>query len=252
MIYITGDCNGDFSRFSLTNFPMQKQMTKNDFVIICGNFGYWDHSDLQEKNLEWLSKRNFTTLFIDGCQENFDMLNEIPETKKFGGKVHEVAPSVYHLCRGYIFSINGKKIFTFGGSQSNDIKDGIIGKDSVELIPNWMEEVEKYKKENKTKYRVNHLSWWKEELPNPVEKTRGINNFSKARNKVDYIITHDCPATLLKKYCGNKIAPSDMNKYLEIFYLKGNYQKWFFGKYGKDIRLTEKDIMVTKKIIKIV
>ena len=47
MIYITGDCHKDFSRFTLENFPEQKQMTKDDYVIICGDFGgvWWDRKD---------------------------------------------------------------------------------------------------------------------------------------------------------------------------------------------------------------
>ena len=32
---------------SLENFPEQKEMTKADFVIICGDFGFWDESGEQ-------------------------------------------------------------------------------------------------------------------------------------------------------------------------------------------------------------
>lgn len=38
MIYITGDCHGDFERFHKRIFPEQAEMTKNDYVIICGDF----------------------------------------------------------------------------------------------------------------------------------------------------------------------------------------------------------------------
>ena len=38
MIYITGDCHADFSRFLIEKFPVQKEMTKDDYVIICGDF----------------------------------------------------------------------------------------------------------------------------------------------------------------------------------------------------------------------
>ena len=39
MIYITGDCHNNFERFNTRNFPEQKEMTKDDYVIICGDFG---------------------------------------------------------------------------------------------------------------------------------------------------------------------------------------------------------------------
>lgn len=38
MIYITGDCHQIFERFNTSIFPEQKEMTKDDFVIICGDF----------------------------------------------------------------------------------------------------------------------------------------------------------------------------------------------------------------------
>lgn len=46
MIYITGDCHQNFHRFSTTVFPEQKTMTKDDYVIICGDFGsVWNSPD---------------------------------------------------------------------------------------------------------------------------------------------------------------------------------------------------------------
>ena len=43
MIYITGDTHHDFKRFDKEIFPEQKEMTKDDYVIILGDFGgVWD------------------------------------------------------------------------------------------------------------------------------------------------------------------------------------------------------------------
>lgn len=39
MIYITGDCHGNFEKFNKRIFPEQNEMTKEDYVIICGDFG---------------------------------------------------------------------------------------------------------------------------------------------------------------------------------------------------------------------
>ena len=69
-IYITGDTHGDFHRFSADNFPEGKTLTKEDYVIICGDFGgIWDveKSSPQEKYwLDWLDNKPWTTLFCDG------------------------------------------------------------------------------------------------------------------------------------------------------------------------------------------
>ncbi len=53
MIYITGDCHCNFERFNTGNFPEQKEMSKDDYVIICGDFdGVWD-KDASGKEENW-------------------------------------------------------------------------------------------------------------------------------------------------------------------------------------------------------
>jgi len=44
-IYITGDTHGDFQRFGSKYFPQQKEMSREDYVVIAGDFGgLWDGS----------------------------------------------------------------------------------------------------------------------------------------------------------------------------------------------------------------
>ena len=44
MIYLTGDTHSDFTRFSTDKFPIQKEMRKDDYVIIGGDFGgVWNY-----------------------------------------------------------------------------------------------------------------------------------------------------------------------------------------------------------------
>lgn len=38
MIWATGDCHGNFERFKPEYFPEQAEMTKEDIVIICGDY----------------------------------------------------------------------------------------------------------------------------------------------------------------------------------------------------------------------
>ena len=101
MIYVTGDCHSDFTRFIEGSFPIQSEMTKDDYVIICGDFGgvwsYEKESNREKNALDWLNDRNFTTLFVDGNHENFDRLYNYPVEEWHGGKVHKVRDSVLHL-----------------------------------------------------------------------------------------------------------------------------------------------------------
>lgn len=39
MTFVTGDTHGDFTRFSADSFPEQKGMTKDDYVVVRGDFG---------------------------------------------------------------------------------------------------------------------------------------------------------------------------------------------------------------------
>lgn len=78
MIFVTGDTHGDYNRFRTDIFPEQKSMTKADYVIICGDFGLWSESKEQKHKLDWLEDKPFTTLFVDGNHENYDLLNAYP------------------------------------------------------------------------------------------------------------------------------------------------------------------------------
>ena len=138
MIYITGDTHGEFGlRFNTTNFYEQNKMTKNDFLIICGDFGgIWDvgwESKREKHWLDWFEERSYTLLFIDGNHENFDRLNGYKEKEWNGGKVHEIRPHILHLMRGQVFEISGKTLFTFGGASSHDISGGILETDDPDF-----------------------------------------------------------------------------------------------------------------------
>ncbi len=65
MLFITGDTHGDFRRFSADIFPEQKEMTKDDYVIVCGDFGLWHDTKEERYWLSWLDEKPFTTLFVE-------------------------------------------------------------------------------------------------------------------------------------------------------------------------------------------
>ena len=128
MIYITGDCHADWRKFSTESFPEQKDMTRDDFVIVCGDFGLWHDNSTEQWWFKWFEEKNFTLLFVDGNHENFDRLygDEFEVVDFHGGKAHKIRENIYHLMRGYIFELEGKKFFAFGGASSHDINDGIL------------------------------------------------------------------------------------------------------------------------------
>ena len=74
----SSDTHGGFQRFGSKYFPQQTQMGRNDYMIICGDFGgLWDGGQKDQHWLDWLAEKPFTTLFVDGNHENFDLLNAL-------------------------------------------------------------------------------------------------------------------------------------------------------------------------------
>ena len=226
MIYITGDTHSDFSRFTEENFPIQSEMTKDDYIIICGDFGgvwtFEEESRREKEALDWLNNKNFTTLFVDGNHENYTRLYNYPIEEWKGGKVHEIRDSVLHLMRGEIFDVDNKKIFAFGGARSHDIQDGILNLDEEEKIY-------EYRKRG-AYFRIRDFSWWDLELPTNQEMENGIENLEKMNYKVDYIISHCCPTSIQALI--NPIYKRDiLTDYLQQISEKCTFKKWYFGHY---------------------
>lgn len=68
----------------------------------------------EQQWLDWLETRSFTTLFVSGNHENYDLLRNYPISQWHGGLVQAIRPSVLHLMRGQLYNICGKRIFTMG------------------------------------------------------------------------------------------------------------------------------------------
>lgn len=235
MIYVTGDCHGDIEKLDPKAFPMQNEMTKDDYVIICGDFGliwnYENESEYEKRYLNWLNSRSFTTLFVDGNHENFTRLYDYPVEKWNGGLVHKIRDSVLHLMRGEVFSINDKKIFAFGGASSHDVQDGILDMDEEEKIY-------RLRKQGAC-FRIRDFSWWDLELPTDKEMQNGVNNLKNVNYKVDYVITHCCPSdiqALISRY----YKTDKLTDYLLEINKKLDFQKWFFGHYHINENINEK------------
>ena len=89
MIYVTGDCHGNFARFEQKHFPEQANMTKDDTVIITGDCGgVWFGDSRDDETLDWLERLPFTLAFVCGNHENYDALERYPVAEWHGGKVH--------------------------------------------------------------------------------------------------------------------------------------------------------------------
>lgn len=250
MIYITGDCHGDWNRFSTEAFPEQKEMTRDDFVIVCGDFGLWENDNTEKWWFKWLSEKPFTLLFVDGNHENFDRLysDEFNIADYHGGKAHKIRENIYHLMRGHIFDLCGKKFFAFGGARSHDIKDGILKKEDYPSKRALMDDYNRRTKRGEL-LRIDHISWWEQELPTEEEMAFGLSNLEKNGNKIDYIVSHCCPQKI-SSLCGS-FSADKLTSYFDSIYETVDFSRWFFGHYHDDKQILTKFIMLYEQIIRI-
>lgn len=252
MIFLTGDTHGEFSRFTMDSFSEQRELSRNDTIIILGDFGgIWNDSSSERYGLDWLSDKSFTLCFIDGNHENFEHLRQFEEVDFHGGRAHKIRDNIYHLMRGYVFEFENKKFFCMGGAQSHDIQDGIINPDDYKDNRAFRAACEKMIKKGQVRFRINHVSWWEEELPTQEEYDRGLESLSVVDNKVDYVLTHCLPQEIAS-FLGYTTTDK-LTMYLNSLIYNGLYfDKWYCGHYHINRRVMGTFEILYDNIVRIV
>lgn len=220
MIYITGDTHGDINRLDSI------KLKKGDTLIICGDFGFiWDGSAREEKILRQLGKKKFNICFIDGTHENFDLLDEYEETSYCGGKAHHISGNLYHLMRGQVYRFERKKFFVMGGGESPDI----------DML-------------------FDNGAWSRREFPSTQELAEGADNLERHDCQIDYIITHEPPATIknflkLKTELSTRIT--GLNAYFDEMCKVCQFKRWYFGSMHIDKHISTSHVAVFKKVLNV-
>lgn len=213
MIYITGDTHGDQLRFTPQNMPGEAEWTKDDYLIICGDFGYvFTDSAIENQFLDSLAEKPYTICFCDGNHENFTRIFEYLEIEWNGGRAHKIRDNIFHLMRGYIFDIGGKSFFAMGGAYS----------------------IDKY-------MRTEGVTWWQEEIPTSTQYRVAAKNLEKNGKRVDYIITHTAPSEIIRRMrkCPDE-HDIELTGFLEWIMYEVDFKKWFFGHWHTDTEFGEK------------
>ena len=218
MIYVTGDIHGEVGRFSEKAL---KRLKKQDTLIVLGDFGFlWSGDKTERKQLKWLEKRRYQLLFIDGCHENFDLLQQYPQVDYMGGKARHLGGNLYYIQRGSILEIEGKKLLCFGGAESWDKED-----------------------------RDEGVNWWRAELATDEEMKACEENLEAANWTVDYILTHEAPLRILEFAQWMQGQPNRLHTLFDRIMDRAQYKKWLFGRYHKDRKLGAKTQAVFCEVV---
>lgn len=229
-VFVVGDTHGkiDIQSTYVTRFPQQKELTKDDTLIIAGDAGIiWNGftqrgavSERDKKIIQSYEKRSFTTAFVDGNHDNHKAIACFPVEEWNGGKVHRISPSIIHLMRGECYIINDKKFLIMGGA------------DSVDKI-----------------WRTVDVSWWAEEMPSDAEYQHVKETIDKNDGCFDYIITH-CASTSTQSLINPKFKTDKLTDFFDTLE-NITFKKWFFGHYHVDKEIDEKHTALYRKVVEI-
>ena len=246
MVYVTGDCHGEFQRFSTKNFPEQRTMTREDLVIVCGDFGgVWADGPEERYWLRWLAEKPFTLLFADGNHENFDRLRTYPEMQWHGGRVRVLQPGLLQLLRGQVYELERARVFVMGGASSHDAPDGILDP----AAEDFQTQARRLRKRH-ARFRVLHQSWWPEELPSAEEYREARQNLERCGWTVDYVITH-CASTEVTAQIDSSYAPDELTEFFSEVDRRLTYRTWFFGHYHREQTVDAHHVALYESLVRV-
>lgn len=249
-VFCTGDTHFDHDIAKLGMFATEKgsQLTKDDYVIICGDFGLlWNYEETGKSILsnpddkcwaddelqlfDWYNQLPWTTLIVLGNHDNWNRWETYPVTAWHGGRVQKLSDSIIRLMEGEIYDIGGRTILAYGGAQSTD-RGTIKGQDNMEwCIHKW---------------------WWPQEVPLLATVHYTLDNLENYGNKVDYVISHDCPQNTkdylyLCEFDGyGNIRANKVSSQLQAIADAIEYKHWFCGHLHQDKTIKDVTILYEK------
>ena len=218
MLYVTGDTHADIRRLK---GRAAKQLKKGDILLVCGDFGFlWDGSPKELRLLDWLGKRPYQILFVEGTHDNIDLLSGYPEETLYGGQVRRVSGNCCQLLRGECYEIEGKRVFALGGGESTDMD-----------------------------IRVEGETWWSRELPSAEELAHARETLASLNQQVDYIITHSVAPTVNKFLDREQMQINLLLAFLNEISETVQFKRWYFGSCHLDKAIPPKYCAVYQEIL---
>lgn len=248
-LFVFGDMHAhksEMSYLSKSRFKEYKSLTKNDIVFFLGDFGgffyykeYENGFKDDKKILDNIISQKYTSVVILGNHDNYDIVEDLPIIEIFGGRMHEYSNglgSIYIAIRGEIYTFNEKKFFTFGGAKSNPENlvslNNVINGDRLTKIKYRYGEVV-----GRSSYipKISGVNYWEKELPTDTEIEYALNNLERHSYKVDYVLSHTCPLSVIRKI--NKIRPDSVSEFFESILGKLKFSEWHYGHFHSNISI---------------
>lgn len=226
MIYITGDCHGNF--YDIKMFCKKHKTKRSDIIIILGDAGINYYGDERDVRLKKMLKDTTITFFcIHGNHEIRPQNIPTYITKQWHeGTVffEEKYPNILFAKDGEIFDFGGQKCIVIGGAYS----------------------VDKY-------YRLEHgYGWWPDEQPSEQIKHDFCNNLINAGNKVDVVLSHTCPLRYepvesFLPFVDQSAVDKSTEKWLDSLIGRFSFKRWYCGHYHTN-KIVDKMVFIYKNV----
>lgn len=227
MIYVTGDLHGFVGLSRLKDW---REGRAGDYLIVAGDFGYpWDFSEEEGAEIAWLESRPYRVLFVDGNHERFDHWASRPTEPWGGGMVQRLSDGspILRLMRSEVYEIDGARIFTLGGAASID-----------------------------RAYRTPYVDWWPHEVPIERNLDEARANLDAVGWKVDYVVTHTCPKSLMARTLHPSLPISGLpdeclTRFLDEVDARLGFKHWYYGHFHGDRDIDERHTLLFERIVPI-
>ena len=243
-IYIRGDIHGDaIAAFSFKRHPGLRELTKDDIVIVLGDFGLpfgirrkgYDPKE-DRYHIQFLRGKPWTTIAIAGNHDDRCAISDMPVVERWGGQVRQFTfegisyNNVYYVDSPQILDIQGEHILMIPGAESHDIQDGILDPED----PNYLHMRKKLVTNNKYYFRIKNWDWWEDEAVNVFAAKQLLKDNSDHFN---LILSHDYPGLVSYHVAptGFRLKATKGEEYLEELRTTLDFDAWFFGHLHYDL-----------------
>ncbi len=213
MVYITGDCHGQFDH--ILDFCQKQNTTLDDVLIILGDVGLNYYGENNYKDIaakKFVSHLPITLFCIRGNHEfRPTALQDAYISTYFHGRVirENKYPNIIYALDGVEYIIDNKRCMVIGGAYS----------------------VDKY-------YRLEHgWNWFNDEQLNATEQKSIMSKLHYQHNKqYDCVLTHTCPERYIPRewflpMIDQSTVDNGMEQFLDNVADTIDYKKWYCGHY---------------------
>ena len=203
MIYFTGDLHGDRKRLEDKRI---KRLKRGDTLVVCGDFGFvWNGSGEEKKLLDWIGRRKYNVVFVEGTHDNLDLLEDYPVEEWNGGLTHHISGNLRHLIRGQVFRLGERSLFAVGGGQSDDFAQREPG-----------------------------INWWPREMPSEDDLRAYWAALEQAGRQVDYVVSHQAPTNIDACITHHTCEVNYLTAFFDLMQRKCTFRAWYFGSYHQN------------------